>query len=384
MRSHHFNRSQQDVLLPDVEEGRVILIGTTTHNPFFAINGPLLSRSSDLHLPAAGPRRTSSTLLRRALADKERGLGDVPVRDDEEALDFLAEISDGDARRALTALEVGRAVHRRAAGRLHARAGARSRSSARRSTTTRTGDEHYDVASAFIKSMRGSDPDAAIYWLARMLEAGEDPRFIARRLVILRLGGRGQRRPAGAAGRGGGDAGGRVRRPAGVPAQPGPGGDVPGDGAEVQRLDLAISKAREDVRRAARCRCRCTCATRHYKGAEQLGHGEGYEYSHDHPGGWVRAGLPAGGAPLLRAGGPRARGRHPPADGGAAPARRRGLSRVAAPWSRTEGRAAIPPCRRPAKLPFFSLPSTLPHRATPPIRHSLSRPPQTRIIVIFF
>jgi putative ATPase len=180
---HHFNRTQQDVLLPDVEEGRVVLLGTTTQNPFFAINGPLLSRSQVFSFEPLN-REHIKTLLRRALSDQERGLGNIPVCPSEDALEFLAEVSDGDARRALTALEVGvlSALERPVAFTL-----AVAQESIQRKALNHdgTGDEHYDVVSAWIKSMRGSDPDAAVYWLARLLEAGEEPRFLARRLLIF-------------------------------------------------------------------------------------------------------------------------------------------------------------------------------------------------------
>src|SRR5947209_2434006 len=209
---HRFNKAQQDTLLPDVESGAITLIGATTQHPFFAINAPLLSRSTIFTFEPL-TREHIKTLLRRALADRERGLGDVPVNVTDEALDFLAEVSDGDARRALTALEVG--VLSQQPGEPGAlatgvqppqTAGKRKKATpvahapgspveftlevAQDSIQRKaldydpTGDTHFDVASAFIKSMRGSDPDAAIYWLARMLESGEDPRFIARRVVI--------------------------------------------------------------------------------------------------------------------------------------------------------------------------------------------------------
>src|SRR5262249_12625753 len=158
-------------------------IGATTQNPFFAINSPLLSRSQIFTFEPL-TREHVKTLLQRALADKERGLSDIPVNLHADALDFLAEVSDGDARRALTALEVGvlstdqRPVE-------FTREVAQESIQRKALDYDATGDAHYDVASAFIKSMRGSDPDAALYWLARMLEAGEDPRFIARRLVIF-------------------------------------------------------------------------------------------------------------------------------------------------------------------------------------------------------
>src|SRR5437868_980845 len=180
---HRFNRTQQDVLLPDVEEGRVILIGATTQNPFFAVNSPLLSRSQIFTFEPL-TREQIKTLLSRGLADRERGLGEHEVHMAPEALDFLAEVSDGDARRALSALEIGvlSAEVRPVEFTLEV-----ARDSIQRKALDydATGDQHYDVISAFIKSLRGSDPDAAIYWLARMLEAGEDPRFVARRIVIF-------------------------------------------------------------------------------------------------------------------------------------------------------------------------------------------------------
>src|SRR5262249_29689863 len=179
---HRFNRAQQDVLLPDVEEGRVILIGATTQNPFFAINSPLLSRSQIFTFQPL-TREHVKMLMLRALEDKERGLGDIEVHLAPEALDFLAEVSDGDARRALSALEIGvlSADSQPVEFTLEV-----AQDSIQRKALDydATGDAHYDVASAFIKSMRGSDPHAAVYWLARMLESGEDPRFIARRVVI--------------------------------------------------------------------------------------------------------------------------------------------------------------------------------------------------------
>ncbi len=206
---HRFNRSQQDVLLPDVEDGVVILIGATTQNPFFAINTPLLSRSQIFQFEPL-TRENIRTLITRALADKDRGLGTIPVTMTDDAMAFLVEACDGDARRALTAVEIGvkssLAPEPASGGRQSTVPGGSEQSAhADRSPGTilfdlqlaqdsiqrkvvefdPTGDTHYDVASAFIKSLRGSDPDAALYWCARMLEGGEDPRFVARRLVIF-------------------------------------------------------------------------------------------------------------------------------------------------------------------------------------------------------
>ncbi len=180
---HRFNKSQQDLLLPDVEEGTVRLIGATTHNPGFYVNPPLLSRS---HLFRLEPLSTDAvaTVLRRALEDSERGLGGRGLQADAAVLNDLAVLCDGDLRRALNALEVialslPETRSDITAGELEAFA------RERRIRYDANEDEHYDTISAFIKSCRGGDPDAAMYWLAKMLAGGEDPRFIARRLVIL-------------------------------------------------------------------------------------------------------------------------------------------------------------------------------------------------------
>jgi putative ATPase len=186
---HRFNRAQQDVLLDDVENGTVILIGATTENPFFTITSPLLSRSTIFEF-AALTEADIVALMRRAISDKERGLGKYDIAITEDALAHLARISDGDARRALTALEVGVMSQLRKAGDERAKvifdlAVAQDSIQAKAVQYDSAGDLHYDAISAFIKSMRGSDPDATVYWLARMLVAGEDPRFIARRIAIL-------------------------------------------------------------------------------------------------------------------------------------------------------------------------------------------------------
>jgi len=185
---HRFNRAQQDVLLNDVENGTIVLIGATTENPFFTINSPLLSRSTIFQFAPLG-EEDILTLLHRAIDDRERGLGACDIRADEQALRHLAKICDGDARRALTALEVGVKSQAKTAGDDASvqfdLAAAQESIQAKAMQYDRAGDAHYDAASALIKSMRGSDPDAAVYWLARMLVAGEDPRFIARRVAIL-------------------------------------------------------------------------------------------------------------------------------------------------------------------------------------------------------
>jgi putative ATPase len=282
---HRFNRTQQDVLLPDVEEGRVTLLGATTQNPFFAVNTPLLSRSQIFTFEPLG-REEIKTLIRRALADEERGLGSIAVNIDEEALVFLAEASDGDARRALGALEVGVLSAEQTPVNFTVQL---AQESIQRKIMDfdPSGDAHYDVASAFIKSLRGSDPDAALYWLARMLESGEDPRFIARRLVILASEDVGNADPQAL-----------VLAAACLQA-------VVFVGLPECQLNLAqtvtylatapksnastaaIGQARQDVRQGRTLSVPKHLRSSNYKGAAEFGHGEGYQYSHDHPDAWV-------------------------------------------------------------------------------------------------
>ncbi|MBN2453046.1 MAG: replication-associated recombination protein A [Candidatus Omnitrophica bacterium] len=182
---HRFNKAQQDVLMPDVEAGNPVLIGTTTHNPFFYVNSALLSRSQVFEFKKLGDADIAA-ILKRALRDKEAGLGKMPIDMDENALKHIARTSEGDARRALGAFEVG-ALSTRALKdkRIHFTLKVAEESIQKKAVVyDKDEDEHYDTISAFIKSMRGSDPDAALYWLAKMIYAGEDPRFIARRIVI--------------------------------------------------------------------------------------------------------------------------------------------------------------------------------------------------------
>ncbi len=301
---HRFNRTQQDVLLPDVEEGIVTLIGATTQNPFFALNSPLISRSSIFTFEPLS-RDDIKTLLRRALADKERGLGNIEVRITDEALDFLAEMSDGDARRALTALEVGvlsqispRPPHPQPLSPEAGERGARTpieftkqvaQDSIQRKALDydATGDAHYDVASAFIKSMRGSDPDAAVYWLARMLEAGEDPRFIARRMVICASEDVGNADPMALV----------VAVAAlhstefvGMPECQLPLAQAVTYIATAPKSNaatIAISEARDDVQKGRTLPVPKHLRDASYGGAQKLGHGQGYQYSHDDPSGYI-------------------------------------------------------------------------------------------------
>jgi putative ATPase len=181
---HRFNKSQQDVLLPHIERGVIRFIGATTHNPFFHINSPLTSRSQIFQLE---PVTTAELMpvLHRAIADVERGLGHLPIIVEDKALHHIAEKSDGDVRKALTALEIAiLTTPPDAEGKIHLSLEVAEESIQKKSIAYDE-DNHYDTISAFIKSIRGSDPDAALYWLAKMLHAGEDPRFISRRLVIL-------------------------------------------------------------------------------------------------------------------------------------------------------------------------------------------------------
>jgi putative ATPase len=282
---HRFNRAQQDVLLPDVEDGRIILLGATTQNPFFAVNSPLLSRSQIFSFQPL-QRDQIRRLLERALADKERGLGALAVQADATALDFLAEICDGDARRALTALEIGvLSVTERP---IHFTLPIAQESIQRKVMDfDPTGDAHYDLASAFIKSMRGSDPDAAVYWLARMLESGEDPRFIARRVIICASEDVGNADPQAL-----------VVAAAAVQACEFVG--LPecqlalsqaviyiASAPKSNACTVAIGKAREDVKSGRTLPVPNHLRDSHYKGAAQFEHGAGYQYSHNSPDGWV-------------------------------------------------------------------------------------------------
>ena len=182
---HRFNKGQQDYLLPFVEDGTLILVGATTENPYFEVNQALISRSMIFELVPLSAEDIA-TLLRRAVADKERGMGAYRAELTEDAVHFLSEVADGDARHALNALELAVMTTQRGEDGLIHITGEVARACTQRKVPRydRDGDGHYDIISAFIKSMRGSDPDAAVYYLARMLEAGEDPKFIARRIMI--------------------------------------------------------------------------------------------------------------------------------------------------------------------------------------------------------
>jgi putative ATPase len=182
---HRFNRAQQDVLLDDVESGVLLFIGATTENPFFAVNSPLISRSTVFHFEPLNEEDIVQ-LLKRAVSDKERGLGKYDIEADDKALKYLAAVCDGDARKALMALEVGVLSQKKDGGKKIVINLQTAKDSIQGKTIDYdgTGDTHYDLASAFQKSMRGSDPDATVYWLARMIAGGEDVRFIARRIAV--------------------------------------------------------------------------------------------------------------------------------------------------------------------------------------------------------
>lgn len=279
---HRWSKTQQDVLLPGVEDGTVTLIGATTENPYFSLNTPLLSRSILLRLEPLEPDALRA-LLDRALTDEVRGLGSMGVSVTDEAREHLVELSGGDARVALTGLEAA-ALAVGDGGEIDL-AIASDAVQKNAIVYDRQGDAHYDVISAFIKSIRGSDPDATLFWLARMLEAGEDPRYIARRLVVH-------------ASEDIGLADSRALLVAVAAAQA-----VEHVGMPEVRLNLAhaalylarapksnsviasLGAATQDARSAEPVPLHLRDA--HYKGAEQLGHGKGYRYPHDAPGHWV-------------------------------------------------------------------------------------------------
>jgi len=286
---HRFNRAQQDVLLADVEAGYLLLVGATTENPFFAVNSPLISRSQIFQFAPLSEEEIRS-VIRRALNDKERGFGDLPIRLDEAALNLWATMSDGDARRALTALEVAvLSLQKEAAGKeIHITLDVAEQSMQRKAIVyDDTGDEHYDVASALIKSMRGSDPDAAVYWIARMLAAGEDPRFIARRIAILASEDIGNADPnaiqvAAAAF--------DIVEKIGMPeaqltlAQA---AIYMATAPKSNASALAIWEAMKDVKEGRTLPVPKHLKDTHYSGSKRLGNGQGYDYPHDHSTGFV-------------------------------------------------------------------------------------------------
>lgn len=285
---HRFNKGQQDYLLPFVEDGTVILIGATTENPYFEVNSALISRSGIFELKPL-EKEDIKTLLRRAVNDTEKGMGSFRAQIDEEALEFLADMSGGDARNALNAVELGILTTERGAdGLIHITVEVASECIQKRVVNyDKRGDNHYDIISAFIKSMRGSDPDAAVYYLAKMLYAGEDVKFIARRIMICASEDVGNADP--------------MALTVAVSAA-----------QAVERIgmpesQIILSQAVTYVACAPKSNSACNAIfaaneavknyrttvpvhlqDAHYKGASKLGHGTGYKYAHDYPGHYVK------------------------------------------------------------------------------------------------
>ena len=280
---HRFNKAQQDVLLPDVEGGVVRLIGATTHNPFFFVNSPLVSRSQVFELRPLAEEELYA-LLRRALADQERGLGYLNLRAEEEALRHLAKLSDGDARKALNALEIAALTTAPdSGGMIHLGLVVAEQSIQKKAVVYDDEDAHYDTISAFIKSMRGSDPDATLYWLAKMIHAGEDPRFIARRIVIHAAEDVGLADPmalvlANAAF--------QAAEFIGWPEARIPLAEAAiyiATATKSNSTVVAIDAALKDVQSGRTLAVPEHLRDASYRGAKRLGHGQGYQYAHDHP-----------------------------------------------------------------------------------------------------
>ena len=281
---HRFNKGQQDYLLPFVEDGTLILIGATTENPYFEVNGALISRSIVFELQPLSIEDIK-TLIKRAVYDKERGMGAYDAEIDDDALDFLAELSGGDARHALNAVELGVMTTQRSAdGKIHLTLGVAQECIQKRVLRyDKTGDNHYDTISAFIKSMRGSDPDAAVYYLSRMLYAGENVTFIARRIMICAAEDVGNADP--------------MALNVAVSAS------LAVERVGMPEAQIILSQAAVYVACAPKSNASCNAVfdamavvektgnlpipthlqDAHYKGAARLGHGTGYKYAHDYP-----------------------------------------------------------------------------------------------------
>lgn len=284
---HRFNKGQQDYLLPFVEDGTLILIGATTENPYFEVNGALISRSLIFELKPL-EKEDIKILLKRAVYDKEKGMGSFQAEIDEDALEFLADISGGDARNALNAVELGILTTKRSEdGKIHITLDVASECIQKRVVRyDKTGDNHYDTISAFIKSMRGSDPDAAVYYLAKMLYAGEDVKFIARRIMICAAEDVGNADPmaltvavnAALA----------VER-IGMPESQiilSQAASYVACAPKSNAACMAISSAMESVRKT-KTTVPAHLQDAHYKGSANLGHGIGYKYAHDYPNHYV-------------------------------------------------------------------------------------------------
>ena len=287
---HRFNKGQQDYLLPFVEDGTVILIGATTENPYFEVNGALLSRSRIFELKTL-EKDDIKELIRRAVYDREKGMGSYQAVIDEDAMDFLADVANGDARAALNAVELGIMTTDRdtSDGKIHINMDVAQECIQKRMIRyDKTGDNHYDTISAFIKSMRGSDPDAAVYYLARMLYAGEDIKFIARRIMICASEDVGNADPQALV----------VAVSAAQAAER----------IGLPEAQIILSQAVTYVASAPKSNAACMAVfdaldavknhktmpvpvhlqDSHYKGAGKLGHGQGYLYAHDYPNHYVK------------------------------------------------------------------------------------------------
>lgn len=284
---HRFNKGQQDYLLPFVEDGTLILIGATTENPYFEVNGALISRSIIFELKPL-TKENIETLLDRAVTDKEKGMGSYNAVLEEDAREFLADISGGDARAALNALELGILTTKRGEdGKIHIDLETASQCIQKRVVRyDKTGDNHYDTISAFIKSMRGSDPDAAVFYLAKMLYAGEDIKFIARRIMICAAEDVGNADPqalvvAVAAAQ-------AVER-LGMPEAQIPLAQAVTYVASAPKSNaacMAVFDAMEAVKNT-KTTVPSHLQDAHYKGSKKMGHGVGYLYAHDYPNHYV-------------------------------------------------------------------------------------------------
>ena len=286
---HRFNKGQQDYLLPFVEDGTLTLIGATTENPYFEVNGALLSRSRIFELKPL-EKDDIKQLIYRAVTDSERGMGTYRVKIEEDAADFLADTANGDARAALNAVELGVLTTERSEdGLIHIDLAAAQECIQKRAVRyDKDGDNHYDTISAFIKSMRGSDSDAAVYYLARMLYAGEDIKFIARRIMICASEDVGNADPQAL----------NVAVSAALAAERiglpeaqiilSQAASYVACAPKSNAAYVAIQNAMENVKTTRTMPVPVHLQDRHYKGAAKLGHGEGYKYAHDYPKHYVK------------------------------------------------------------------------------------------------
>lgn len=286
---HRFNKGQQDYLLPYVEDGTLILIGATTENPYFEVNGALLSRSRIFELKAL-EKDDIKELINRAVYDVEKGMGSYDAIIDDDAAEFLADVANGDARAALNAVELGILTTERSEDKkIHINLQTAQECIQKRQVRyDKNGDNHYDTISAFIKSMRGSDPDAAVYYLARMLYAGEDIKFIARRIMICASEDVGNADPqaltlavsaAQAVERVGMPEASIILSQAVTYVASAP---------KSNAACIAVSEARGFVGENKTMPVPVHLQDKHYKGAEKLGHGMGYKYAHDYPNHYVK------------------------------------------------------------------------------------------------